>query len=64
MSVISMHEKVEQLLRDDPDHECEGIGPDKVCVRIVALAELPSRFGDFHSIAFENNRDGKEHVAV
>lgn len=64
MSVISMHEKVEQLLRDDPDHECEGIGPDKVCVRIVALAELPSRFGDFHIIAFENNRDGKEHVAI
>ncbi len=64
MSVISMHEKVEQLLRDDPDHECEGIGPDKVCVRIVALAELPSRFGNFHIIAFENNRDGKEHVAI
>jgi GTP cyclohydrolase II len=28
------------------------------------LAELPTRFGDFHIIAFENNRDGKEHVAI
>ncbi|HEY5901024.1 MAG TPA: GTP cyclohydrolase II, partial [Anaerolineales bacterium] len=32
--------------------------------RIVAMAELPTRFGDFHIVAFENNRDGKEHVAI
>ncbi len=60
----TMHEKLEELLRNDPDHECEGLGRDKICVRIVAMAELPSRFGDFHIVAFENNRDGKEHVAV
>ena len=60
----SMHEKLEVLLRNDPDHECEGIGRDKVCVRIVAMAELPTRFGDFHIVAFENNRDGKEHIAI
>jgi GTP cyclohydrolase II len=60
----SMHEKLEELLRNDPDHECDGLGKDKVCVRIVAMAELPSRFGDFHIVAFENNRDGKEHVAI
>ena len=47
-----------------PDHHCEGLGRDNVCVRIVAMAELPTRFGDFHIIAFENNRDGKEHVAI
>jgi GTP cyclohydrolase II len=33
-------------------------------VRVVAMAELPTRFGNFHIIAFENNRDGKEHVAI
>lgn len=60
----TMHEKLEELLRNDPDHECGGIGRDKICVRIVAMAELPSRFGDFHIVAFENNRDGKEHVAI
>jgi GTP cyclohydrolase II len=59
-----MHEKLEQILRDDPDHECEGVGREKVCVRIVAMAELPTRFGDFHIVAFENNRDGKEHIAI
>ena len=60
----TMHEKFELLLETEGDHECEGVGKDKACVRIVAMAELPTRFGDFHIIAFENNRDGKEHVAV
>jgi GTP cyclohydrolase II len=59
-----MHEKFDRLLETEGDHECEGLGKDKVCVRIVAMAELPTRFGDFHIVAFENNRDGKEHVAI
>jgi GTP cyclohydrolase II len=60
----TMHEKFEILLEKEGDHECTGLGKDNVCVRIVAMAELPTRFGDFHIIAFENNRDGKEHVAI
>ncbi len=60
----SMHEQLAELLRADPDHECEGVGKDKVCVKIVAMAELPTRFGDFHIVAFENNKDGKEHIAI
>lgn len=62
--ITNMHEKVNVLLQTEGDHECEGIGKDQVCVRIVAMAELPTRFGNFHIIAFENNRDGKEHVAI
>lgn len=60
----TMHEKFDVLLENDPDHDCPGLGKDHVCVRIVAMAELPTRFGDFHIVAFENNRDGKEHVAI
>ena len=60
----TMHEKFDLLLEKEGDHECEGLGRDKVCVRIVAMAELPTRFGNFHIVAFENNRDGKEHVAI
>lgn len=60
----TMHEKFDVLVETEGDHECEGLGRDKVCVRIVAMAELPTRFGDFHIVAFENNRDGKEHVAI
>jgi GTP cyclohydrolase II len=59
-----LHEKFDVLLQTEGDHECEGLGKDKVCVRVVAMAELPTRFGDFHIIAFENNRDGKDHVAI
>ena len=60
----TMHEKFDVLLETEGDHDCPGLGRDKICVRIVALAELPTRFGDFHIVAFENNRDGKEHVAI
>src|SRR5215207_4550818 len=60
----TMHEKCDILLATEGDHECEGLGRDKVCVRIVAMAELPTRFGEFHIVAFENNRDGKEHIAI
>ena len=62
--ITDLHKKFDVLLQTEGDHECEGIGKDNVCVRIVAMAELPTRFGDFHIIAFENNRDGKEHVAI
>ncbi len=60
----TMHEKMNFLLEENKDHNCEGLGKDKICVKIVAMAELPSRFGDFHIVAFENNRDSKEHVAI
>jgi len=60
----TMHEKFDLLLEQDPDHHCPGLGRDNICVRLVAMAELPTRFGDFHIVAFENNRDGKEHVAI
>ena len=58
------HMQIKELLDENRAHECEGVGPGKVCVRIAAIAELPSRFGFFHIVAFYNNRDGKEHVAV
>ncbi|MBK7366561.1 MAG: GTP cyclohydrolase II [Candidatus Eisenbacteria bacterium] len=33
-------------------------------MRIVAIADLPSRFGRFQVVAFWNNRDGKDHIAI
>ncbi|MFW9996028.1 MAG: GTP cyclohydrolase II [Candidatus Odinarchaeota archaeon] len=38
--------------------------PAHICVRIVGIAQLPSRFGTFQIVAFVNNKDGKEHSAV
>jgi GTP cyclohydrolase II len=60
---IPSHE-VEALLRREADHECTGVGESRVCVRIVAVADLPTRFGRFQIAGFWNNRDGKEHVAI
>jgi GTP cyclohydrolase II len=53
-----------ELVVRDREHECEGFGPARVCVRVVAVAALPTRFGPFRLVGFWNNRDGKEHVAM
>jgi GTP cyclohydrolase II len=55
---------LQSLVERDRDHECEGFGTGKVCVRVVGVADLPTRFGNFRIAAFWNNRDAKEHVAV
>jgi GTP cyclohydrolase II len=55
---------LEDLVERDRDHECDGVGPARTCVRIAGVAELPSRFGRFKVVAFWNNRDGKEHIAM
>lgn len=55
--------QIKELLDENHEHECEGFGPDRICVRIAAIADLPSRFGDFQVVAFYNNRDDKEHAA-
>jgi GTP cyclohydrolase II len=59
----SIHTQIREMLEQSREHECEGYGDDHACVKIAAMAELPSRFGDFHVVAFTNTRDGKEHAA-
>jgi GTP cyclohydrolase II len=56
--------RLEDLVLRDRDHDCSGVGAPRVCVRVMAVADLPSRFGDFKIVAFTNNRDASEHVAV
>ena len=60
----ALDERLQELVERDRDHECKGFGTDLVCVRIVAAAKLPSRFGDFRIVAFWNNRDQKDHIAI
>lgn len=57
-------EQIDAILAAEAGHECPGVGEGRVCVKIVAIADLPSRFGRFQVVAFWNNRDGKEHVAI
>jgi GTP cyclohydrolase II len=54
----TINDSMEILLKEN------ATGKDGACVRIAAAAELPTRFGDFQIVAFENNRDDKEHIAI
>ena len=53
--------RVEQLLHEGEDHTCTE--PYETCVRIRAMADLPSRFGDYQVVAFTSCSDQKEHAA-
>jgi len=55
--------QIKELLDAGRHHSCDGIRPDQVCVKIAAIGDLPSRFGDFQVVAFYNNRDEEEHAA-
>jgi GTP cyclohydrolase II len=56
--------QIQDLLDESRAHACDGVGPDHVCVKIAAIADLPSRFGQFQIVAFYNNKDDKEHIAI
>src|SRR6185503_3676873 len=53
-----------ELVARDKEHDCAGLGSHHICVRVDAVADLPTRFGRFKIIAFWNNRDGKDHIAM
>jgi GTP cyclohydrolase II len=52
---------IESLLKENEDHDCPEA--PETCIRIVAIAELPTRFGDYQVVAFWSNSDKKEHAA-
>ncbi len=56
--------RLHALIERDRDHDCPGYGSAKVCVKVEAVADLPTRFGRFRIVAFWNNRDAKEHIAL
>lgn len=55
---------IEDLIKKDAEHKCPPKNGFNVCVKIQAVATLPSRFGDFQIVAFYNDIDHKEHVAI
>ncbi len=56
--------ELEQRVSGDGRHECDGVGAAKICVKMVAVADLPTRRGRFQIVGFWNNRDAKEHIAM
>ncbi|HEX9975040.1 MAG TPA: GTP cyclohydrolase II [bacterium] len=65
-AVIKQLEKEGKLIT--PRYYCNAKGgycaDESVCVALVSRAHLPTRFGEFDISIFENNRDGKEHLAI
>jgi GTP cyclohydrolase II len=53
---------IDELLKANADHDCSEQGG--ICVRIVAVADLPTRFGNFQVVAFHSPSDRKEHAAL
>jgi len=61
----------DEILRKDADEydscefywNCEKCYKS-LCLRIVALVNFPSRYGSFKVVAFENNKDGKDHIMI
>ncbi len=49
------------LLKENESHLCPE--SPEVCVRMMALANLPTRFGEYQVAAFWNSHDRKEHAA-
>lgn len=55
--------QIDELIKSDSKHYCDGEQVD-LCVKIVAVADLPTIYGDFQVVAFYNNSDEKEHIAI
>lgn len=54
---------IDQLIKENEKHYCPPENFGGICVKIVAVAKLPSRFGHFQVVAFYNDKDKKEHTA-
>lgn len=56
-------ETIEALIREGQEHDCSD-GGRRICVRVAAIADLPTRYGEFQVVAFDSPTDKKEHAAI
>jgi GTP cyclohydrolase II len=54
-------EIVSRLLEEARTHEC--LESPEICTKLVAVADLPTRFGSYQVAAFWNNHDKRDHAA-
>lgn len=54
---------IKKLLKENEKHCCLSNKFGGICVKIISIAKLPTRFGHFQVVAFYNNKDKKEHAA-
>ncbi len=63
-TVIPMKLSQEQIQLLIEASEKQVCVTDECCVQLVAIADLPSRFGEFQIVGFVSPCDGKEHTAI
>ena len=51
---------IEKLVMKNKDHYCDTDS----CVKMIASADLPTKFGEFKIVSFVGNPDRKEHAAL
>ncbi len=54
-------ETVDRLLEESRTHRCSGA--PETCVKVVAVADLPTRFGAYQVVAFWNDGARRDHAA-
>jgi GTP cyclohydrolase II len=62
LKIDSVPQSYYDLVEQDKNHRCP---PDEkhFCVKVVSVANLPSRFGSFLAIGYHQTSDDKEHAA-
>jgi len=58
-----IEQDMQSLRACDPEVTCEGC-TETLCVKLVAVADLPTDYGHFRILGFVNNKDGKDHTIV
>lgn len=53
---------IDELIKMSDEHHCVDPTPGS-CVKLIAMGNLPTRFGDYQVAAFYNDSDKKEHAA-
>jgi GTP cyclohydrolase II len=59
-----MSDSVDSQQPSGPSSDDGGHDSAALHVRLISIADLPTRFGTFRIAAFWNNRDGKDHIAI
>jgi GTP cyclohydrolase II len=55
--------QLQEILKPHRHFTCDGKNVE-ICVQIIAVADLPTRYGKFQIVAFQNSEDDKDHVAL
>ena len=54
---------IESLRNCEHELKCYNC-PENICVKLISVADFPSKYGHFQILGFTNNKDGKDHFIL